>query len=136
MNLQLIKNHDEKKAIVYKISRIIYAETKANSLLVVEALASMICNLHIATMQRYEDIINDKELFESLSKNSNRHALLSIDSNNRAFQMCVRVVQRMLNDDLEDKCCGAIRFHRSEKLPDWSLDKGYIADIDGLLFYL
>lgn len=136
MNLQLIKNPDEKKAIVYKISRVIYAETKASSLLVVEALASMINNLHVSSGKNYEEIIQDENIFESLLEDSNCHSLLKVDCNNRGFQMCVRVVQRMLKNDLEDKCNGAVRFHRYDSLPDWSLDKGYIADIDGLLFYL
>lgn len=136
MNLQLIKNPDEKKALVYKIARVIYAETKASSLLVVEALASMINNLHINTGKSYEEIIKDENVFESLLKDSDSHLLLNVDCNDRGFQMCLRVVQRMLKNDLEDKCSGAIRFHRYDTLPAWSVDKGYIADIDGLLFYL
>ena len=56
--------------------------------------------------------------------------------NNRALQMCVRVVARMMHGSLPDRCFGAIRFHHTDEMPDWATSRGYIADVDGLLFYL
>ena len=44
MQLTLIKNPDETKGLAYKIARVVYAETQAASLRVVEALTSMIQN--------------------------------------------------------------------------------------------
>ncbi len=136
MHLKLIKNPDESKKIIYDISRVIYAETHATSLLVVEAMASMIKNISISSKKDFKDIISDESLFDSLKENSRNHQYLKIDSQNRAFQMCMRVVKRMLNGDLADCCFGATKFHHSDEMPDWAVARGYIADIDGLLFYL
>lgn len=136
MHLTLIKNPDESKIILYKIARVVYAETSASSLAVVEALASMIANLCLASKRELVDIINDNKIFESLNSDSRKHKDLLADASQRDFQMCLRVVTRMLNSDLPDMCNGATRFHRSELLPEWAVSRGYIAEIDGLLFYL
>ena len=136
MQLALIKNPDESKKIVYTIARIIYAETHAVSLHVVEALASMIKNFHVSSGLDFKEIVSDKDIFESLNENSENNDLLSIDANDRKFQMCLRVVSRMLQNSLPDSCCGATRFHRADRMPSWAVSRGYIADIDGLLFYL
>ncbi|MBQ0013563.1 MAG: hypothetical protein KBS86_03280 [Proteobacteria bacterium] len=134
--MQLINNPDITKMCVYKIARIIYAETYAKSLRVVEALASMIYNNLQTTQRTLDMLITDSNLFESLNKQSEHHWALSVDARNRGFQMCLRTVNRMLNGNLRDTCFGAMRFHRDEMLPDWAVARGYIADIDGLLFYL
>lgn len=136
MQLTLIKNTDESKIIPYRIARIIYAETHASSLAVVEALASMIANLRESSGRPLENIIEDKDVFESLNDDSPRHGDLLADSAGRGFQMCLRVAQRMLGGGLPDCCCGATKFHRIELLPDWAVARGYIAEIGGLLFYL
>lgn len=136
MYLRLINNPDESKKILYKIARVVYAETSATSLPVVEALTAMIKNCADKEQKDFADIVSDKNLFESLSENSLRHSLLKVEVNNRGFQMCLRTVQRMLNGNLPDKSNGATRFHRCDVLPDWAVARGYIADIDGLLFYL
>lgn len=136
MHLRLIKNPDESKKIVYDIARIVYAETYAASLQVVEALVSMIKNICTTSGQDFASIISDSDMFESLKENSCRHNLLKVDVQNRGFQMCLRVVKRMLNDDLPDSCYGATKFHRANEMPSWAVARGYIADIDGLLFYL
>ena len=39
MQLTLIRNPDDKQSVIYKLSRIVYAETGAISLPVVEAMA-------------------------------------------------------------------------------------------------
>ncbi|MDR1337919.1 MAG: hypothetical protein LBJ73_02730 [Rickettsiales bacterium] len=136
MHLTLIKNPDESRIIVYKIARVVYAETKASSLAAVEALASMIANLRTASNQDWADIIEDKNIFESLNADSTRHGDLRTDCASRGFQMCLRVVRMMMKGTLADKCCGAAKFHRSELLPYWAVSRGYIAEIDGLVFYL
>lgn len=136
MHLTLIKNPDESKIIVYKIARVVYAETNASSLAAVESLVSMISNLCVTSKRELADIIEDKNVFESLNADSNRHKDLLVDCARHDFQMCLRVVSRMLNGDLPDRCCGATKFHRSELLPDWAVSRGYIAEVDDLLFYL
>lgn len=136
MHLKLIKNPDESEKIVYDIARVIYAETRAKSLKVVEALASMIKNFSNSYGIDFKDMILDENLFNSLKSDSENHNLLKVDANNRGFQMCLRVVKRMLNDDLEDCCYGAVRFHNAKEIPDWAMSRGYIEDIDGFLFYL
>lgn len=136
MHLTLIKNEDESKIVMYKVARVIYAETLCSSLGAVEALASMIINLCTVTGQSLSDVIEDKNVFESLNTDSTHHQYLSVDVNRRGFQMCLRIVQRMMIGSLPDACYGATKFHRIELLPDWALARGYIAEIDDLLFYL
>lgn len=136
MHLTLIKSSDEKKSIAYKIARVVYAETNARSLRVVEALTSMIHNLSISSGKTFNQIVSDKSLFEALNENSKNNKLTRVQPDNNGFQMCLRVAMRMLNGSLSDCCYGAIRFHREDTLPEWAMSKGYIADIDGLLFYL
>ena len=136
MQLTLIKNDNDSKIVLYKLARIIYAETLASSLPAVEALASMIGNLCCKSMQQLSDIVADRSVFESLNKNSARHADLLIDSDNSKFQMCLRATKRMVNGQLPDNVHGATRFHRGEISPTWATARGYVAEIDGLFFYL
>lgn len=136
MQLTLIKNQDKSKYIPYKIARIVYAETHAKSLRVVEALTSMIQNFATVTGYSFDDILNDNSLFESLNENSVNNKLIYVEPTNRGFQMCLRVAMRMIHGKLPDCCCGATRFHRDDCIPLWATSRGYIADIDGLLFYL
>ena len=136
MQIMLIKNPDESLRKVYQIARVVYAETHAVSLRAVEALTSMIKNFAIASGHDVSDVITDKNLFESLNKDSSNHELLSVAADNRGFQMCVRVARRMINGGLPDCCYGATKFHHDGYIPGWATARGYIADIDGLLFYL
>ncbi len=134
--LKLIKNPNESNILLYKIARVVYAETCAASLRVVEALTAMIENYARISGRDFLDIISDENIFESINRTSARHEYLTIDAQNRGFKMCLRVVERMLHGNLEDMCCGATKFHRADLMPNWAISRGYIADIDGLLFYL
>lgn len=136
MQLTLIKNMDESKIVPYKLSRIVYAETNANSLPLVEAFASMIYNIHIKHNKSFADIANDNDLFESLNENSPRHDLLNVNANDRKLQMCLRIVQNMLHGNLRDSVFGATMFHRTNVMPAWATSRGYIAEFDDMLFYL
>lgn len=136
MNLRLIKNPDESRKLMYQIARVVYAETSASSLTVVEALVSMINNASRATGKSVAQIISDTDMFESLNPSSKRHDMLSVAPTDRAFQMCLRVTGRMLMGGLPDMCCGATRFHHGDTNPEWARARGYILDIDELLFYL
>ena len=136
MNLTLIKNPDESKSVLYKIARIVYAETHAVSLRSVESLTSMIANNARVYGREYSDIVSDNDLFEVLNPESKNHKLLSVNVSDEKFQMCLRVVTRMLHGALDDCCNGATRFHHADEIPQWATSRGYIADIDGILFYL
>ena len=136
MQLELIHNPDESQAEIYKIARVIYAETYMPTLPSVEALVSMIKNIVIKYNRNITEVVSDKNIFDSLKDDSPRHKHLSVDANNRAFQMCLRVVKRMMHGDFPDCCFGATRFHRADEMPDWAVARGYIADVDGLLFYM
>ena len=136
MKLQLIKNPDISKKILYQVARVVYAETSASSLAVVEALTSMINNISHVTGQEISAIVSDKSIFDSLNQDSVRHSLLIVPPINRGFQMCLRVAGRMLSGTLPDMCRGAIRFHHGDVLPEWARARGYILDIDEVLFYL
>ena len=136
MQLTLIKNPDATISPVYKIARIIYAQTHGSSLTAVEAFASMIANISRASGLSVLDIISDKNIFDANDVNSANHEYLSVPANNRAFQMCLRTAQRMLSGVLPDTCYGATRFHYADTIPSWATSRGYIADIDGILFYL
>ena len=136
IQFNLIKNTDDTQRNIYKIARVIYAETCGQSLRVVEALASMIANGARTNNQSELDFIMTSGLFESLDKHSKHHDLLKVNANARTFQMCVRVTDKMLKHNLPDCCFGATKFHRNEFNPSWSVARGYILEMDGLFFYL
>ena len=135
MHMTLIKNTDTSASLAYKIGRIVYAQTGAISLNLVEAMTSMIHNISKSSGLGYLEIIENRDLFDVLSDYSSNHNRLMVPANDRGFQMCVRVARRMLSGGLGDKCFGAVRFHSADVIPDWATARGYIADIDGFLFY-
>lgn len=136
MQLTLIENPDNTKIVLYKLSRIVYAETLAQSLPLVEAFSSMIYNIHIKYDKSFEDIANDVNVFEVLNDNSKRNHLLNVNAKDKKFQMCLRVVQKMMNGALRDLVFGATKFHHTDVMPQWAMSRGYIAEIDDILFYL
>ena len=136
MQMSLIENADDTKIVPYKLARIIYAETLATSLPIVEAMASMIYNIHIKYDKSFESIANDNDTFDSLNEKSRRYQFLSVPVNDRKFQMCLRVVQTMMRGHLRDSVFGATKFHHDDVIPDWAMSRGYIAEIDDVLFYL
>lgn len=136
MNLTLIHNTDMSAGLSYKIARLVYAQTGATSLPGVEALTSMIKNLSDVSGVSIANIISDKTIFDALSDVSPRHSRMQVVPTNSGFQMCLRVAKRMLRNGLPDCCYGATRFHHSDTMPEWARARGYITDIDGMLFYL
>lgn len=137
MQLTIINNPDESQVAIYKAARVIYAETFPTTLPAVESMASMIGNIMTKTNCDLTDVVSDKNIFDCLDESSPRHKYINADiKDNRALQMCVRVVERMIRGSLPDTCFGATRFHHADEMPDWATARGYIADVDGLLFYL
>lgn len=136
MQMILIENKDDTKFVPYKLARIVYAETNASSLAIVEATASMIYNVHIRYGKSFKDIANDENLFEVLKPESKRHQYLCVPANDRKFQMCLRIVQKMMHGNLRDTVFGATKFHHDDTIPDWAMSRGYIAEFDDVLFYL
>ncbi|MBR5904108.1 MAG: cell wall hydrolase [Alphaproteobacteria bacterium] len=136
MQFIVIENHDDTQKVSYKIARIVYAETLAKSLSAVEALSAMIYNIHTKYNKSFEDIADDKDLFDSLSEKSWRHKYLSIPADDRKFQMCLRVVKNMIRGFLNDNVYGATKFHHVDIMPDWAVARGYIAEYEDMLFYL
>ncbi len=135
MNMMLINNPDASRAGAYAIARVIYAETGASSLRAVECMAAMIANIsHVSDISPF-DIVADTSLFGALHKSSPRHDRLYVAADNRAFQMCLRVTDRMLHGGLGDVVRGATKFHHADCIPDWATARGYIYEIDDLLFY-
>ncbi|MBR4891574.1 MAG: hypothetical protein IKZ34_00115 [Alphaproteobacteria bacterium] len=132
MQLKLIKNTDMFTTLSYQVARVVYEQAGAVSLNVVEALTSMIQNLSNKTGVDISCILSDKTLFSD----ENKIAKTEDCVNSRKFQMCVRVASRMLAGGLPDCCHGATRFHHASYIPDWAIARGYIDDVDGLLFYL
>ena len=135
MQMEIIEAHDEIITLAYAVARIVYAETLAKSLRVVEALTSMIFNAAACDAKNIRRVISNSQMFESLRTESTRHEFLSVDASRRDFQMCLRTAKTMLHGNLPDACCHATMFHRSEFLPSWAVARGYICDIDGILFY-
>ncbi len=136
MYMTLIKNTDMSATLAYRVARIVFAQTGARTLLGVEALTCMIKNISEKYGTPIEDIIQDKHIFDALDDASPRHCRMTEPANSRGFQMCVRTASRMLMGGLPDICFGATKFHYSDTIPDWAMSRGYIADIDGMLFYL
>ena len=136
MQLTLIKNNDDTQIVSYKLARIIFAETNAVSLQIVEAMASMINNIHIKHNKSFESISKDSDLFECLNQKSSRYQNLSTDVNDRKFQMCLRTVKTMMRGNLRDTVFGATKFHHANVIPMWAMSRGYIAECEDILFYL
>ena len=136
MQVTLIKNTDTTATLAYRIARTVYAQSGASSLVGVMALTSMIKNLSNKTGRGISDIVNDANIFPVLNPEHQYHTRLYDNANTRSFQMCVRVALRMLKNVLDDYCYGATMFHPSNTLPSWAVSRGYIADIDDMLFYL
>ena len=67
MQLEIINNPDESQIVLYKVARVIYAETYPSSLPAVEAVASMIRNIMIKTERDLSDVISDETIFDSLN---------------------------------------------------------------------
>ncbi len=131
MQMTLITNTDTSARLAYKVARVVYVHTKGASLPLVEAFTSMIKNLSNATGLEISTLIQDASYFPALGSSS----VGDVSGDNRAFQMCVRTAQRMLSGGLGDCCFGATRFHNADVIPEWARARGYIADIDGILFY-
>lgn len=136
MQLTLFTNNDVSQIVPYKLARIIFAETNATSLSVVESMASMIYNIHKKYDKSFESISKDNDIFECLNPKSHRHDCLSVDANNKKFQMCLRVVQTMMHGNLRDSVFGATKFHHADIIPDWAISRGYIYECEDILFYL
>ena len=136
MQLLLIKNDDDTRIVSYKLARIIFAETDAQSLQVVEAMASMINNIHNKYNKSFESISKDNDLFECLDKKSSRNEKLNVEANNRKLQMCLRVVKPMMRGNLPDTVFGATKFHHANVIPNWAMSRGYISECEDILFYL
>jgi len=135
MHFVLIKNPDASMKLAYSVARVIYAQTGATSLPLVEAVASTIANASEKNNRSISDIISDPDFFDVLVPGSQNHCRLYDEPTTRGFQMCVRIASRMLHGLLPDMVYGATRFHCASILPDWALSRGYIADIDNFLFY-
>ena len=135
MTLELIVNPDASQTDVYKIARAVYAECGASSLPAVEALTAMIANIVRATGRTPVDVASDSSVFPALHPASRNFDRGQVPPTSRGFQMCLRVARRMMAGGLADSCRGAVRFHHSDEMPAWATARGYIADIDGLLFY-
>ena len=135
MQMTLIKNTDTSASLAYKIARVVYAQTGATSLHLVEAMTSMIHNISNVSGMGYLEIVQNSKIFDVLSDASPNHNRLQSPASGRGFQMCVRTAQRMLAGNLPDVCFGATRFHNDDVIPEWATARGYIADIDGVLFY-
>ena len=136
MQLTLIKNNDDTQIVSYKLARIIFAETDGKSLPIVEAMASMINNIHIKYDKSFESISKDSDLFECLNSESLRYQNLNIDAKDRKFQMCLRTVKTMMRENLPDSVFGATKFHHANVIPDWAVSRGYISECEDILFYL
>ncbi len=137
MQMTLINNPDTsgRLALAGKIARVVYAQTGAASLPLVEAFTSMIKNISDASGVEVMNIVQDPNIFPALQKTNIYHERLFVPSVSRGFQMCLRTATRMLAGLLPDCCYGATRYHYADTIPDWAMSRGYIADIGGILFY-
>ena len=136
MQLTLIKNNDDAQIVSYKLARIVFAETEAKSLPLIEAMTSMINNVHIKYGKTFDAISKDSDLFECLNTKSERNEKLNIDANDRKFQLCLRTVKTMMRGNLPDSVFGATKFHHTNIIPDWAMARGYISECEDILFYL
>ncbi|MDR1026917.1 MAG: cell wall hydrolase [Rickettsiales bacterium] len=130
--LKLFVNENDGAIAEHRLARCVYAETLAASLPAVEALCAMVKN----TGRPIAEIARDENVFESLRRESERHAALLVKYDDIGLEMCLRAVRRMLCGNLPDLTRGATRFHRDDQLPEWATALGSIAEIGNLLFYI
>jgi len=135
MRFSVTENPDASCGYKYEIARAIYAEGGGQSLKLAEALASVVANAAAATGRPPVDVVRDTALFPSRDKSSKRHGLWCVRADDTGFQMCLRVANKMLKGNLGECCNGATRFHHEEDMPDWAMNRGYVAEFGGLLFY-
>lgn len=136
MQLVLIKNPEDTQSVAYKLARIVYGETRGVSLPIVEAMASLIYNIHIKYDKSFSSIAKDKNIFEVLDDKSARHKYMNVNANDKNFQMCLRVVKTMMRGNLKDSVFGAVKFHHGDVIPQWAMSRGYITECGDILFYL
>jgi len=129
MQLEFTNASSENASLAHAVAYVVYMETNAKSLRVVEAMCSMIYNAANHNPENIKAIISDSKLFKSVNSDS------VVDVNCRGYQMCLRVATRMLHGNLPDSCNHATMFHHANTMPDWAVARGYVADIDNLLFY-
>ena len=129
MQLELVDAANEFTSLANVVADTVYAETGAKSLRVVEAMCSMIYNAADQKAENIKRVISDSKLFTHIKPDS------VIDITSRGYQMCMRVARQMLRGNLSDKCNHATKFHHADKIPDWAVARGYVADIDDILFY-
>lgn len=134
--LYVIDNPEPDKIVLYKLARIIFAETKGNSLPVKEAFAVMIQNRKQKLGLSFETIAGDEKLFGSLNRNSKLNKDFYVDVNNLEFAICLRLAKRIVAENLSDTIFGAVRFHHDDENPAWAVAEGYICQLNNLLFYL
>ncbi len=134
--LVVLDNPCPDKIALYRIARIIYAETKGNSLPVKEAFASMIQNRKQKLGLSLEAISDDKNLFGSLNHNSKMNQDIFVSLDNPEFAICLRLAKRIVAGNLSDVVFGAVRFHHDDENPAWALAEGYVYQLNDLLFYL
>ena len=103
---------------------------------VVEAMCSMINNIHNKYDKSFESIAKDSDLFECLNQKSSRNQYLNIDASDRKFQMCLRTVKTMMRGNLPDTVFGATKFHHANVIPQWAMALGYVSECEDILFYL
>ena len=135
MTLELIVNPDAEQTDVHKIARVVYAECGASSLHAVEAMCAMIANVARMTGRNPVDVACDENILPAQKVSSRFFDRMQVPASSRGFQMCLRVARRMMAGNLGDVCHGAVRFHHADEMPEWAVARGYIADVDGILFY-
>ena len=62
MHFKLVENPDDIHAVVYKIARVVYAQTHAASLRLVEAMTSMIANAALQSGRTVSEIVSDEKM--------------------------------------------------------------------------
>ena len=141
-------NQSSDNDVTVRMARTVFLETNGGaSLSAVEAIASMIGNIHAATGRDFESIANDEKIFKSATclgeaKTDQQHVSAkrsedgsAINENSSAFQMCLRTVRRMMRGLLSDTAHGATRFHHADDMPEWATGIGYVCEVDGMMFY-
>ena len=129
MQMEFINASSAGATLAHVVAHLVYMETNAKSLRVVEALCSMIYNAAGKNCENIRRVISDSKLFAHANSDS------VVDINSRGYQMCLRTATKMLHGNLPDSCNGATKFHHGDVIPDWATARGYVADIDNLLFY-
>ncbi|MDA1091580.1 MAG: cell wall hydrolase [Proteobacteria bacterium] len=130
---------------VETLARTIYGEARGELVRGKEAVACVIMNRVRRAKQRgghywwgatVEEVCRRPYQFSCWNENDpNRDRIVTVGTDNRNFQSCLRIARRALAGTLKDPTAGATHYHAKSVMPPWTKDRTPSATIGNHRFY-